>query len=205
MTFPRGSMILISSSQGPNCYTSSTQVTTQCVYSLYNNNDYLEGIQTIQINNVCLNQCSNVLSVKVSNFYSPLNNQPISTSQQMYNVKTFTVLGYAISAGSLSVLTSSGNMNTLTPMNLNALPQISSLSQIVNSPSTLTLSFSLNYPWPPLNHLVYPSKLQIQLPLSTSQLQLTSSTVCLVTGLSAIQFFCNANLQGLVTIYYNSA
>lgn len=88
LTLPPGAMILKSSASKPQCYLSSTGATTDCTYTLHNDNDVLEGIKTISLQNVCTsNACATgTLTLRVTQFLSPLNNQPIVTSTQAFTV-----------------------------------------------------------------------------------------------------------------------
>ncbi len=161
-------MILKSTSAKPQCYLSSTGATADCIYTMYNDNDVLEGIKTISLQNICTSGtcATGTLTFRVSQFLSPLNNQPIDTSSQAFTVQTYTSLGYYLSLGSKTTLSSSGNLNSLTPQPLSVTPIYSLTSSTVNQAEVeVTIQVRLNYPFPPSNHDLYKSKLSIQLPV----------------------------------------
>jgi hypothetical protein len=133
-SFPKGALILKSSSSIPQCYLSSSSATTDCIYTLHNDNDHLEGIATISQQNLCTsNTCATgSVTLRITQFLSPLSNQPIDTSSIPYTIQTYSSAGYYLSLKTLTVLTSSGNQLQLTPITTNIIPFYTLSSNQVN-------------------------------------------------------------------------
>jgi len=75
MKFPKGSLILVDGADPPKCHLSVTGATSNCVYEMYNNNDSMDGIKSIQMVNVCNPvNCPAKVVITISNFHAPLSN-----------------------------------------------------------------------------------------------------------------------------------
>ena len=108
---------------------------------------------------------------------------------------------------SMTSLTSSGNFLNLLPQNLNKAPVPTLSSYIVSFSTTqVNVEVTLNLPFPPLNHNVFKTKLQVTLPSTTANFILTDNSACTVTSVNTISFTCAVSdkTNGILQVSYTA-